>query len=103
MKRKYYDKSIPGVNVRNKNSVSMNEFLPFFYRMSKKYATIALDRMKAAVGTSTQSESEGTFLECLLARRDFDIDSLCDLMNDLMIAAVETVSFFHKSECNRCR
>ena len=81
----------------------MNEFLPFFHRMSKKYATIALDRMKAAVGTSTQSESEGTFLECLLARRDFDIDSLCDLMNDLMIAAVETVSFFHKSKCNRCR
>lgn len=76
----------------------MNEFLPFFHRMSKKYATIALDRMKAAVGTTTQSESEGTFLECLLARRDFDIDSLCDLMNDLMIAAVETVSFFVTSE-----
>ena len=59
--------------------------------MSKKYALIALDRMKTAVGTG-DPDSEGTFLECLLAKKDFEIDNLCDLMNDLMIAAVETVS-----------
>ena len=55
--------------------------------MSKKYATIALEKMKSTVN----AQSEGTFLECLLARRELDIDNLCDLMNDLMIAAIETV------------
>ncbi|XP_781842.1 cytochrome P450 10 [Strongylocentrotus purpuratus] len=78
--------------ITTKAWTKFTEAQDYFFGMSKKYATIALDRMKSAVGTSTQSESEGTFLECLLARRDFDIDSLCDLMNDLMIAAVETTA-----------
>ncbi|XP_071508001.1 cytochrome P450 10-like [Diadema antillarum] len=64
----------------------------YFFRTSKKYALIALDRMKTTVGTGKDSAMEGTFLECLLARQDFDIDNLCDLMNDLMIAAIETTA-----------